>query len=98
MEKKRILVGSFSDAILESGFADPHNKKKTIKQVDTEKRDHGYRIPSQHAEKYISKLTCFRGYKVLGLKTEGNGKVAIDLFTGKIVNMGGKGADSRIST
>ena len=98
MENRRILVGSLSDAILESNFAVHEKKKIHQKDIGTSKKDHGYRIPSQHAEKYISKLTCVRGYKVLGLKSEGNGKVAIDLFTGKVVNMGGKGPDSRITS
>ena len=97
--KKPRILGSLNNAILESNFAahDTKHKKTRKRDIDTEKKGHGYRIPSQHAEKYISKLTCIRGYKVLGLKSEGNDKVAIDLFTGNKVNMGGKGADSRIT-
>ena len=90
---KRILV-DLIDPIKEARFG-----VKQVKQVER-KKEHpisGYRIPSQHAEKYISKLQAFRGFKVLGLKSEGNTKVAIDLFTGSVINLGGKGVESRIT-
>jgi hypothetical protein len=88
--EKRILV-DLIDPIKEARFG--------VKQVERKKEPpvSGYRIPSQHAEKYISKLQAFRGFKVLGLKSEGNTKVAIDLFSGKVINLGGKGVESRIT-
>lgn len=95
MERQQRVLIDILGPMKEAKFGERVQKKPT--NAPQNAPISGYRIPSQHAEKFISKLQAVRGYKVLGLKTEGNHKIAIDLFSGKIVNLGGKGVESRIT-
>lgn len=91
MEKR--ILRDLIDPIKQAKFGENDKDKRKKEGGATS----GYRIPSQHAERFVSKLQCVRGYKVLGLKTEGSYKVAVDLFSGKVINLGGSGPDSRIT-